>query len=103
MEVEMNEVLAKIKSLVPKSIDVVSGLVDGLRAQVATTKGAILLLIAVVVVLDVFMKGQIGVVGYSIAQAKDILTACSAVLKEGGWQLIAFVLLLIVLKDRKVA
>jgi len=97
----MNEVLVKLKALPSKLLDILTKFIDGIANQVSTSKGAVTLLIIIVVVADILLKGSVGVIGFTVDQAKIILTAIANVLKAGGWQLIIIALILVMLKKNK--
>ena len=91
----MKELLAKIMLLPSKVMDMLNGMIDGLIKQVSTTKGSVICLITILVIADIILKGSVGVIGFTVTQTKEILLALSGVLKEGGWQLITALLIVL--------
>lgn len=95
----MKELLNILKTLPNKVMAIVTGLLDGVAANVKDPKKAILLCIAIVAVIDLILKGTLGIITYTITQAKAVLAA----VQTGGWPLIVLALILIIWKQNKTA
>ena len=97
----MKEILAQIKALAMKLLAIVDSFLAAITKQVSTAKGSLILLIGVLVCLDIFFGGEVGVIGFTVAQTESMLLSISSVLQAGGWQLIILALILVLLKKDK--
>lgn len=88
----------KVKTIPIVIMDIVIGLANGVKAQVSTSKGAVVLLVIIAVMIDIMLKGTLGVIGFSVTQAKMILIATTDVLERGGGALIAIVAIVFLLR-----
>ncbi len=76
-----------------KVLDVLGSLIEGLRVQLSTAKGAVWFILGLFVVADILLGGKTGVIGFMITQIKDILQILVDMLKAAGWQMVIVVLL----------
>lgn len=88
----------KVKTIPVVIMDIVIGLANGVKAQVSTSRGAVVLLVIIAVMVDIMLKGTLGVIGFSVTQAKMILIAATDVLERGGGALIAIVAIVFLLR-----
>jgi hypothetical protein len=95
----MTELLNLLKAIPNKVVAIVTGLLDGIAAMSKSPKKVIVLIIAVIAAADLILKGALGLISYSIIQAKAILAAIQA----GGWPLVVLALILIIWKQNKTA
>ena len=98
----MKEVLNQLKEIPVKLVATCNSLISGFKQQVSTARGTIVLIVVIAVLADIFLKGSVGIISFSVEQVTAILGSLTGVMKEGGWQLItlALILILVFKKDK---
>lgn len=86
---------------VNKLLDVLGSLIDAIKNQFSTAKGAVWFILGVLVVLDIFLGGKTGVIAFILTQFKDILAIVIDAVKSAGWQLIILILLVYLIITKK--
>jgi len=93
----MKEFVAQLLLIPSKLIIMLNKLIDGIVLQLSTAKGAMILLIALVVLLDIILTGKLGVITFGFGYLKELVSLIAA----GGWQLIvAFAVIFILVKNK---
>lgn len=94
----MKNFLIKLQTVPEKGIDIVLSLMDGLKAKVSSANGALVFIVLLVALGDIFFKGSIGFVAELIKQLKGVI----ATLPKDGWFLISVILFVFVVKKKGV-
>ena len=91
----MKEFLAQLREIPTKLLKAINGFIDGISLQIATAKGSVIFLIALVLIVDVASRGDVGVLGFLLEQLKAFTELFITMVKEGGWQLVIGALILL--------
>lgn len=91
----------KLLSLVTKFIDLIGAMLDGIRSLVSTPKGIVVGLIALGLLFDVLSLGKAGFITFSVDTVRQLLEVIVSIVKEGGWQIVTLVAILILFKRTK--
>ena len=76
--------LAHLKAFPAAVMAAINGFVAGLALQISTAKGAIFLIIVILLIADVIVDGKLGAIKYSIEQGTGLLKAIFDILKDVG-------------------
>jgi len=85
-----------------KILAVLDTFVDGVKLQMVSFKGALLMLFLTALVVDVVFVGRLGIVSYLFALGKDAFAVVNEQLKSNGWQFIILLAILLMFKKSKV-
>ena len=76
--------LAHLKQFPVAVMAAINGFVAGVALKISTAKGAIFVIIVVLLLADVWVDGKFGVIKYSIEQGTGLLKAIFDILKDVG-------------------
>jgi len=78
----MNEFLALLKAIPMKLLNLLNLFIDGLAKQISTSKGFLILLVALIIFFDVVTKGSLGVIVFVIGQIQAFLEVVFSSVKD---------------------
>jgi hypothetical protein len=93
----MKEFIAQLALIPSKLIIIFNKLIDGITLQLSTANGAMMFLIALIIVGDIVFTGKIGVITFAFGYLKELVT----IIVAGGWQLIIAIAILFLLVKAK--
>jgi hypothetical protein len=97
----MTEFLTHLKLFPSKVMAAINGLIDGLKVQMSTAKGAIFLIIVVLLIADVLVDGKLNVLKFSIEQGTGLFKAIFDILKDVGVSVLAVVAVIYFIHTQK--
>jgi hypothetical protein len=76
------DILAILKTLPTKFLNLFVVLLDSISRMLSDGKKLFIFVVVVVALSDIWAKGNVGVIGFTVSQAKEILEICVAMIKE---------------------
>jgi len=98
----MIQFIAWLKAFGLKVLGIMDAFINSITLQLATFKGALLMLFVTALVVDLILTGKIGIISYILILIKDLITIVSTELKSNGWQFITLLAILLLFKKSKI-
>lgn len=93
----MKELVAILKQLPMKLVNLLNVIVDGLTAQLKTTRGIVIFIVVVVTFYDIWQKGTMGVIAFVITQVSAILNAILLSVKDVNFGTLLLITIIIII------
>lgn len=84
-----------------KILGVFDVIINSITLQLASFKGALILIFVTALIIDVIFTGKIGMIAYILTVSKDVIAVISTELKSNGWQFITLLAILLLFKKSK--
>jgi len=84
-----------------KILGVFDVIISSITLQLASFKGALILIFVTALIIDVIFTGKVGMIAYILTVSKDVITIISTELKSNGWQFITLLAILLLFKKTK--
>lgn len=84
VKVHIATFFSHVAALPVKFMEVINSLIKALEIQISSAKGAIILIVIVLIILDIIFDGKIGAIRFSIENGTGLLKAIFDILKDVG-------------------
>ena len=99
----MKEFLLHLQAFPGLVMKAVNGFVAGISLQLSSAKGAIIFIIVILCIADIWVDGKFGILKYSIEQGTGLLKAIFDILKDVGVSVLAVVAVIYFIHTQKKA
>ena len=78
-------------------VDIINGVLNGIKTQCSNAKGAIIFFTLLALVVEMFTEGAVGVVKFLLEQLNEIMKSIALVSQGNGFSVVILVVVIIIL------